>query len=87
MTVDLLLGFAVPFVEENFLMLALLDVTSMATLIRSPILVSSYCALTMWNQAVQTFLHDSLMAHKLAFATYIVHPIGSLSFAVHIEQP
>jgi len=30
MTVYLLLGFAVPFVEENFLMLALLDVTSMA---------------------------------------------------------
>jgi hypothetical protein len=81
-----LLGFAVPFVEENFL-IALLDVRSMATLVRSSILLSSCCALTMWNGVVGTFLHDSLMAHKLALATYIVHPIGSLSFVAHIEQP
>jgi hypothetical protein len=65
MTVYLLLGFAVPFVEENFLMLVLLDVTSMATLISPSILLSSCCALTMWNGVVGTFLHDSLMTQNL----------------------
>lgn len=87
MTVYLLLGFAVPFVEENFLMLALLDVTSMAYSDQVPNTAIIKLCFDNVEWSCGNFSTRQSYDTKLAFATYIVHPIGSLSFVVHIEQP